>query len=538
MNAKLSRLKHSPPSAFAVLFAVGFAAGVLLILILPSHSSSNTTWRGYFTIVAGDNVADSVVTRALEKAGLSGVISASNATVSFTDFSGIKKVTIADIPERFDPVDPRLDPYMKRVSALFTTVVNGQAMQILYVPVSGVGTHLPGLGVLRVNSVAHRALDPLHITWYLLEWNGLRRVLFIVSFLVFCALLLIRTRHFRVSVLLGALPWVSGAFAGGYGSFAASCLLVFAWAYLLEEGVPAIERSSVKLHSVSDESMLRQTDRFYSRELGARFAFFLVAVVVAAVLDYDGVSRMVARVLPGVLATAALAGLVARYVQWTRSSREHESFIPLRILPHSMTRTLRGSYSRLVPSLLFVLVFPPLVMLILPGDAQVYVPRPVPVAGITSLSWNDLGRLWERHAPSTLPDLSDYITHRAYQDAYLFNRPYEFPHPGQIVTIPEFTLGGLNMSEHPKVMMTFTDSWFKDQMHGGGVPALLRSQGRAMMVERQPSGLVYADYAVLLRHTAIVLLVFFPFILSFVRMSMRIRFGLRDTFIRKRRLVA
>jgi len=483
-------------------------------------------------------VADSVVTRALEKAGLSGIISASNATVSFTDFSGIRKVSVADIPARFDPVDPRLDPYMKRVSALFSTAVNGQPMQIIYVPVSGVGSHFPGLGVLRVNSLAHRALDPLHIDWYLLEWNGLRRVLFIVSFLVFCALLLMRTRHFRIPVLLGALPWISGAFAGGYGSFAASCLLVFAWAYLLEEGVPAIERSSAKFHSHGDESGLRQFDRFYSSELAARFGFFIVAVVVAAVLDYDGVSGILARVIPGLLATVALAGLVVRYVQWTRSRREHESFIPLRILPRTMTRALRGSYVRLVPSLLFVLVFPPLVMLILPGDSQVYVPRPVPVAGISSLSWNDLGRLWQRHDASALPDLSDYIAHRAYQDAYLFNRPYEFPHPGQDVTIPEFTLGGLNMSEHPRVMMTFTDSWFRDQMKVGGVPALLRSQGRAMMVERQPSGLVSADYAVLLRHTGIVLLVFFPFILSFVRMSMQIRFGLRDTFIRKRRLVA
>ncbi len=531
MKVKLSRPAQSV--LISVLVAA-FLLSVIAFLFFPAHLQKNSAWRGYYTLVVSDRVSSRLIVDALSREGLQDVVAASTATVTFTDFSGMQSVSISDIPSRFDPVDPRIDPFMKRVGGLFHTSVDGRSMQILYIPLRSSLTGLPGLGIVRVNALVHRALDPLHIDWHILEWDGLRRLLFVLSFALFLTLVVVRTRRYRLAVFLGALPWLSGPLSGGYGGFAASCVLLFAWAFLLEEAVPAAERKS--FGRVAGHETGRST-----AGLGIRIAFYATVAVVAAVLQYDASEVLVSllRVIPGLVGTASLGFLIVWYGRRRRQSREHATFIPVRILQPSMLRAIRGSYTTVVPLLLFLLILPPVLLLLLPGSSQVYVPRPEPVAGVHGLGWSDLDRIWKQRDSRGLPDLSDYIAHRAYQDAFQYHRPFAFPHPGEEVTIPQYNFDGRTVTEHPQVMLTFTPAWFRLQMQTGSrLLSLLAAPGGATRVVREPAGRLYSDYAVLVRHTIIVLFVFLPFLVSLIRLSMQMRSGLRDTIIRKRRLEA
>ncbi|WP_455381842.1 hypothetical protein [Salinispira pacifica] len=559
MNQRLRSLRaYLLPSAGLVLFLSGS-----LLFLFPfagpqlAGGSPESSFRGYFTLLVGEEVGAGLVTDALERAGITGVVSSNTATVSFNDITGPTTVTVADIDRRLDPRDPRLDPYMKRVPAYFQTRVDGRGMQIYYLPAHNAG-------ILRINSLVHRALDGFHIDWYLLEWNGLRRALFIVSFLVFVALLIYRTRRNRLIVALGSIPWAAGILTGGYGGFAASCVLVFAWAFLAEEGIPLLERlfearaSGRRFRRHGDDSEMPRglaalageiAAAGVSRELKGRAGFYLVALAVAALLRYDaslGVASLLS-LFPGLFATTALGITAGWAVRRRAERREHRIFMPSRILRPTILRALRGAYVGAVPLLLVLVMLPPIVLLAVPSGSQVSVPRPVTSGIRGGINWGSLEQLWSQRDPHALPDLADYLAHRAYQDSFLYQSTdrtgggaaYRFPTPGETVTIPTYTFDGTRVTEHPEVMFTFGEGWFRKQLdRNDGLVAMLRTQGGPVEVQVEPAARLYGDATILLRHAGIVLLLFLPFLVSLVRLTVRIRYGLRDTLVRRKKIEA
>lgn len=547
MNSRPGRISSL---ASTTLYLVIFLAGSFFFLLPTADPavtglSRDTAWRGYFTLLVGDDVSSALVTEALGRAGIRGVVSQTSASVSFNDIAGIATVAVADLSKRLDPRDPRLDPYMKGLPSYFHTRVNGRGMQILYLPAHA-------SSILRINQLVHRSLDRYHIDWFLLEWSGLRRLLFAATFAIFVALLLYRTRRHRLLVALGALPWAAGVIAGGYGGFAASCVLAFAWAYVAEEGIPLFERF------FEDRARKGADDTGGAggaavgpsiREFRARSAFYLLALAVAAVLRYDAAAGPISLLglLPGLLATAALAALAAAKMRRQADNREHRLFLPNRILRRNAARALRGVYLSAVPILLILVMLPPVILLAIPSGTPVNVPRPVGASAGGGLSWSSLQRLWDRSRTGTLPDLADYITHRAYQDTFLYQSAdasgggivYRFPRPDEQISIPGYAFDGMRVTEHPQVMFTFSEAWFQRQVAGAqGVAAMLRAQGRPTQVMVEPAGRVYGDGGMLLRHAGIVLLLFLPFLISLVRLTVRIRFGLRDTLVRRKKIEA
>ncbi|HUX14195.1 MAG TPA: hypothetical protein VMW87_14300 [Spirochaetia bacterium] len=543
MNQKLGRQLSYVLSFLCLLI---FLSGCLLFIFpaadsLFPGSTRETSWRGYFSLLVGDDASDSLVTNALTRAGIAGVVSSSSTLIDFNDISRITSVPVSGLSERLDPADPRLDPFMTGVSAYFHTVVDGRKMQILYLPARS-------MNILRLNGLVHRALDAFHIDWYLLEWNGLRQTLFIVSFVVFVGLLVFRTRRHRALVAAGALPWLAGVLTGGYGGFAASCVLVFAWAYFVEEAVPSIEKRFEEQNARAPDSDSASAS-FWTRELGVRAGFYAVALAVALLLRYDAVSGAASLpgLVPGLTATAAFSVLGGSYLRRRAATREHPIFLPRRILQPTVARALRGVYGSAVPLLLILVMLPPVVLLAIPSGAPVHVPRPVPVAAAHGLGWDALARLWQKRKPDSLPDLSVYLAHRAYQDTFLYQTAdvrgggsaFRFPSPGETVDIPGYSFDGLRVTEHPRVMFTYTKDWYRDQLSGhNGIVGLLLAQGRPVEVMEKPAGRVFGDAAVLLRHAGVVLLLFLPFLISLMRLTVRLRHGLRDTIVRRKKIEA
>ena len=61
------------------------------------------------------------------------ILSPRTAEVRINGFDGELRVSLADIPQRFSPLDPRLDPFIQALPALFQGTRNGQPAELLYV---------------------------------------------------------------------------------------------------------------------------------------------------------------------------------------------------------------------------------------------------------------------------------------------------------------------------------------------------------------------------------------------------------------------
>ena len=85
-----------------------------------------------------------------------------------------------------------------------------------------------------------------------------------------------------------------------------------------------------------------------------------------------------------------------------------------------------------------------------------------------------------------LPDLIDYLKHRAFQEGYFYGRSYSFPEPGEKITVPVYRQEGIEVFTRDKVVKMFTDEWYKDiigSAYNNGVPRLLLTQGTPVQAQ-------------------------------------------------------
>lgn len=108
---------------------------VLLLLVLPGPSR----WRSYRLLVVRESKA-SLVSAALEKSDLPGILSPKTARVSLNRFSGrfsgAEVLPVSEIQNR-EKGDPRLDPYLLKVGHLFRD--QSGKFRIFYIPDEGRG---------------------------------------------------------------------------------------------------------------------------------------------------------------------------------------------------------------------------------------------------------------------------------------------------------------------------------------------------------------------------------------------------------------
>ena len=109
--------------------------GCSLVSLVPNYwlsASLIQLWRGYYTVLVSGDSSVSTVQDRLKSAGLPS-ITAENSLVRFDDFSSEASVPVSELASRFDPLDPRYDPYMRSVGSYFHTGL----WNIFYVRIDG-----------------------------------------------------------------------------------------------------------------------------------------------------------------------------------------------------------------------------------------------------------------------------------------------------------------------------------------------------------------------------------------------------------------
>jgi hypothetical protein len=175
-----------------------------------------------------------------------------------------------------------------------------------------------------------------------------------------------------------------------------------------------------------------------------------------------------------VLLTAALALYWGRAKRPRRSSRKKFEPVPI-VKPAAPGVPSQGGVVVALAALVALAV--------IPLARTVSVPTPVAVLGVGDFSWRSLERLARSGRASRLPDMSDLVTHEAFQETIAFGRPWDLPRPDERVYVREFLIGpGGGITAVQRRVKVFDSAWLAAGLRAapGSVEALLVAQGRAV----------------------------------------------------------
>lgn len=434
-----------------------------LVILAPScwfSASFVQLWRGYYTVLVSGDVSASAIQDRLRRAGLS-AITAENSLVRFDDFSSEASVPVGELASRFDSLDPRYDPYMRAVGAYFHTGL----WNIFYVRISGP----PPVAVAALS----RAL--YGVKWKSADLN--RGVsFFCLTLLAFMALaVLFRTRRPRaatLALLAGLLPWLPAALNGSFAGTLAGSLLYLGWSSVLDLGYPL-------LRYYLD---YRVVERGRLIPIGGILLSMLFAASVLSAVD----PRLLESVIRGSAFLVSIGLGLAVYELWRRERRQHRLFFPLRILTGARTRRLLPTGSLGAAWIALLLLASPAIAFV-NWSAGVDIPTPVVYPGVARNSWDSLGRIWQSGSDRGLPNLADYVAHRAYQAGLSFGESYSFPMPGERVYERHYSREGNRVVNRLVVVKVYSRAWFRRILTGaGGVVRLIEDQPGVIVPTRRP----------------------------------------------------
>lgn len=472
------------------------AAGLVFLLIvfspaLGARSPLPAFWRGYSTlVVAGSASLEEVVQRLSVRIDRSRIVSALTSTVSITTFDGREDVPIAQLQSRLEARDPRYDPYMRKLPALFQASRDGGPAHVLYIR-SGLA---PALLSLRVG----RLLGDLGAAWSI-PLAPRENLLYLLAAFAFLAIVVAGAPGLQaVTIAVVSLPWLVNCLFGTLGDLLTFYLLFpFCWGFLTEA------RSHLTASGVRRPVDLAGPGLLSS--LASLCAATTVACVLVALL---GSPRDVGRVFTALAADGVLLGA---FVAWGRSrsrGASHRLFVPVaigrglyrvaglarprrRLDLRPLLASARGLWvtrTVQVGALVALVCLSPFLPFL--GGDRSGEALPVPVrAGSSAVSWDSLRGLWLASAADELPSVADLVAHEAYQSSLAFGAAYGLPARDELLTVTGFHAAdtGVGTVMEKRVVLRFGDRWLRDVLRkarakAGSADALLAAQGRAMRV--------------------------------------------------------
>jgi hypothetical protein len=465
-----SRFRLRAPVMYCALLSMLVLALALFLLAFSPDISRRRVWKKYHTLyIEQTGVTEELIRRIDGSREFSQVVSRYTSQVGLNTFDGFEAVPINRISARLDPRDPRLDPYMRRVERLFS--VERGFWEVLYLR--------SDRNLLSTYFRLRKLLAGTSAAWRLMDFNPLEASIRLLLFLLFLIVgaLSCSEAAVRLAVLLASLPWLFLVVLSGFPSLLAFFLLLPAWMHLFE-----------RLRACRVDPAL-----FEDTRIG--IALFPALLTLAAACGLS-----VLFLLPGPLGgllLSVLGGVPAAAFLWfllvsVDSRRVHPLFRALPILRRLRPR--RASMSRagtlhLLLALIVLCSYP----LLRAGQAFSGPPPEVvrmhPLAGSPAgLSWGSLDAL--KDYSTGIPNLADYLAHRAYQESLLFARPYSFPRMGERIHVASFRVYSestpLHVQKTFRVVKQFKESWLRSTVEAaapGSVARLLSDQGYAGVVD-------------------------------------------------------
>jgi len=455
------------------------AAGIVVLALaaawLPSipGTAGGTTrvWRGYETLLLGAGAVHGGRLPRLVRAMGPGTVSELTATVSYWDFTGIGRTTVAGLDDRIDPSDPRHDRVMDDLRGYFRAPAGGStAWTVVYVP----ARRAPLLDYLRAAAI----LGPGAGTWRLLEFDPVAAIAALAGILAFALFLAgASARGGRLTraaaAAAAAALWIPFVLGGGLARLALSLLMLFTW-YRAADIV-------IALHGW-DKRVIRDV-RGPLVAFAASAGAGLVLLVPAGGFAAGSLAAFAGPAAASILLLAAMG------VYWGRARRprapRRTGFTPVPIVKPSASAAPGPAGVLLALAVLTVAA-------VIPLARTVQVPTPIALVGVRDFSWQALGTLARSGRSPRLPDLADLVAHEAFQETIAFGRPWGLPRADEHVNVRGFLVDPASgaIAAVERRVKVFDGAWLASCVRGaqpGSVESLLVAQGRAEAVSLRGS---------------------------------------------------
>ncbi|TVQ99668.1 MAG: hypothetical protein EA403_12770 [Spirochaetaceae bacterium] len=464
-------------------------------------ADSRSSWLGHRALVVDASVPCELVVNRLVDAGIDPVIAECTTTVSINGFGRLVEYPLAAVPLRFDPVDPRVDPYIRGLPRWFRTTMNDEPAAIYYLAAEDRSIRL----YRRVTT----AMEGLGAAWRLPEWNHGRNLVFPLGFGVLVLLVFVHARGFRWAVIPAAAVLLPLNAVGSLSAFAAAGALLVAWSLGCGGSLLSLRARSVS-GGTSRSVVVQASLRALLPVLG-----MAVAVSVVQPAEADEVASLLLG-LAGLVGTTVLVTSLRVY-RYRRC--EHRLFVPVAITSSKPAVVLPV----IVPLAIAVALAVPVAQRWLPAPSEIVLPQPAPAARPSvELTLSSLSHIWPPRGEDRLdtdgapPDLAAFVAHRAFQEGFMYRRPFDLPAQDEEFSLPRFIQNEVAVEQTVETVAVYDDAWLARvfaERPSHAVEAILIAQNTPVRVEMRSVGAVYSSPVSLVRHAALLMMLVLPYAL-------------------------
>jgi hypothetical protein len=381
---------------------------------------------------------------------------------------------LGDMSRRFIEGDPRVDELMSTAGKYFSTKTEeGLPLELVYIK-----SKTPSV---RFYFHAKMSYGKQVEDWIFPDFNIRYRIAAVFLFAVCWFFGIMIFGSLRAMAFLAGLPWMAVIVLCSPDLLASSVLNYIMFILTVKEIYP-----DLIFYLNYREIRINRSSLFF-------VSAFIVAMIASAIGHIvNGIT------LPPFI-TSIIAELILTVVYYSLKServrrQEHRLFFPIKITAEIVS--LKESAMLPTAAAAAAIILLPLFALFITEDSAAAVPVPYQAGAIDSWSWENVEYLDQ--VSDGLPDVSDLLTHTAFQQGFMYGRDYSFPSMGEKLTVGRYVTENSNIVYKEICVQEFTEDWYISIIKRGkgeGLSELLLSRQKPVGVNLKSSFNVVPAYS-------------------------------------------
>ncbi|MCL2792339.1 MAG: hypothetical protein FWD87_04540 [Spirochaetaceae bacterium] len=461
---------------FTLLLAILFS--YLAISNVRNVNINIIGWEGFHILLVENSVDDTIYTKLQASGFFDEIISKYNTKVAYSDYNTLSYTTVDKIEQRFNPLDPRFDNFMRNIPRYFQGYIYNKPASVYYLRTEA--------GYSQTSAVINSILGN-NYNWVIPKYEN-HQLNYVLLFLYILILLVFiyNSKKQWFLYLLYAIPWAFLVHLNGKIYFFPAIVMLFILMLFL-----FIEKEVVK-------------EYINNKAVSLKKYLHIKAVLIAVITIFSFILPKIifwgspdSYIAPIFILLYGLCFITSRlfFTYHRVTGYSHKIFYATQIRKEEKLTILSLNVKSFI-LIYFLLAAALPFYLFNTGSKNLKYPVPVathkyPESGLTL---EFLGKVSAKNAKNNyLPGYCEYIKHLAYQIRLPFRIDFSMPFNNEEITISHYYFEKNNYNREKIVVNRFTDVWLNDNLRtsiGGGITRLMVSGSGLIQAE---SGTVVLD---------------------------------------------
>ncbi len=426
------------------------------------------------------------------------IISYENTEVTFTVFNDFSEISLKDLDERFDEMDPRLDPYMNSLKNYF---FGDNSWNYVFIP-----SDVP-VQFIFINLFL--SLPDYGTKWVISDFNITKEILSIIFMTAFFLFIRNLKKKNKIFISFSFISWMVIILTGSFDDLITFYTIFPALFLIIDLGIGMLND---KIY-FSDRKFENNPDY---NNLKGRFGYLILVVILSLFnrITNDNVMIEIIRILFPVFSCFSVLGLYFYFNKIKVDKSSHELFYSVPIIKRNKWKQINK------PTLILLIVIMILVPILFSIEAPLYkieVPVPKEVDGVDDFSWNSLKILNNLEQNTGVPDISDYVVHMAFQEGFIYGAEYKLPEADEELVLDSYKENKETgeIEKYYEVVFKFDQLWLSNvisEISKGSFEKLFIDQGKPVSISYNIKDIYFNDFSL---WNCLVLIIFVVFPIFF-----------------------